>query len=594
ATATNLNGGGGTTFSTLGVIEQNTDVDMFKFQTGAGLVNFNIVNASRAYLTNGSTYDTQYLSALGPNLDIGASLYRADGSLVQTFNPPDDTNASFSINLDAGTYYLGIEGVGTGTPLSSTPSGYTKYGSLGQYMLSGTVQQPAPQPLTINLSLQPASTTIGNSIAAIATVNGGSNPTGSVTFSLYNNTTASGTPLFTDTELLSGGVATSANYVPTASGTLYWVATYNGDSNNGSLSSSAAGTPVTIGLASPTISISLPSASATIGSPIAASATLSGGASPSGTVTFKLYDNSAASGTPLFSDTEQLSGGKATSASYVPTTSGTLYWVATYNGDSSNSSISSSTAGTPVTIGLASPTTVFNASSGVFKNNVSYNSAPTVSGTLADIQASDGRLMTITEGTILRKGQTSSDLNSYQWTFSNLSNARSLIFEGFRSANTVNDNFSIQFSTNNGKNWTTAFTVSNSTQSRFTYVLSTPVSGTVLVRAMDTNSTSNSKIGNQLCIDWLAFSTSSSAAAPTVNAPQDDPIIGGASALGTGGAPSATGTLAPHDESGMHTLPLDPGTAVLAGSLTGSTSEAPTALASDPLAIWHPAPTPMV
>jgi len=151
-TATALNG---LSFSSFGVIERNTDMDMFRFDTGAGLVSFNIVNASRAFINSGGTYTTEYLTARGANLDIAASLFRADGSLIQTFNPADLTTASFSLNLDAGSYYLGIDGVGFGNPTASTPTGYTDYGSLGQYMLSGTVQskETTPPPTTTTLQV---------------------------------------------------------------------------------------------------------------------------------------------------------------------------------------------------------------------------------------------------------------------------------------------------------------------------------------------------------------------------------------------------------------------------------------------------------
>ncbi|MCP9867560.1 hypothetical protein KBZ33_14900 [Cyanobium sp. Cruz-8D1] len=144
ATATALTG---LSFSSFGVIERNTDIDMFRFETLAGQVSFNIVNASRAFIGSAGSYVTEYLTSRGPNLDIAATLYRADQSIVQTFNPADLTTASFSTYLDAGTYYLGIDGVGFGTPLASTPTGYTDYGSLGQYMVSGTLpstSQPPP------------------------------------------------------------------------------------------------------------------------------------------------------------------------------------------------------------------------------------------------------------------------------------------------------------------------------------------------------------------------------------------------------------------------------------------------------------------
>jgi hypothetical protein len=68
-------------------------------------------------------------------------------------------------------------------------------------------------------------------------------------------------------------------------------------------------------------------------------------------VTFELYDNSDATGTPLFTDpNEPLAGGAATSKGYTATATGTDYWVATYNGDSNNSSVTSGTKDEPVTV----------------------------------------------------------------------------------------------------------------------------------------------------------------------------------------------------------------------------------------------------
>ena len=118
------------------------------------------------------------------------------------------------------------------------------------------------------------------------------NPTGTVTFNLYNNPTGTGTPLFTDTETLSGGTATSAGYTATATGTDYWVATYNGDSNNNAVTSGTTAEPVTITPATPTINTSQQPATATVGTSIADKATVSGGYNPTGTVTFNLYNNS--------------------------------------------------------------------------------------------------------------------------------------------------------------------------------------------------------------------------------------------------------------------------------------------------------------
>ena len=212
-------------------------------------------------------------------------------------------------------------------------------------------------PLTISTQTQPASATVGSSVADQATVSGGDNPTGTVTFNLYHNPNGTGAPLFTDTEPLVNGVASSAGYTATATGTDYWVAIYNGDSNNNAVTSSTAAEPVTITRATPSINTSQQPSSATVGSPIADQATISSGFNPTGTVTFNLYDNPNASGTPLFTDTEPLVNGVASSAGYTATATGTDYWVATYNGDSDNNSVRSGTALEPVTVVPASSTT---------------------------------------------------------------------------------------------------------------------------------------------------------------------------------------------------------------------------------------------
>jgi hypothetical protein len=218
---------------------------------------------------------------------------------------------------------------------------------------SGTAAEPVsitPVTPAINTAQQPATASVGTSIADKATVSGGDNPTGTVTFKLYNNSAATGTALFTDTETLAGGVATSAGYLAAATGTDYWVATYNGDSNNSAVTSGTAAEPVSITPVTPAINTTQQPATASVGTSIADKATVSGGDSPTGTVTFKLYNNSAATGTALFTDTEALAGGVATSAGYLAAATGTDYWVATYNGDSNNSAVTSGTAAEPVSI----------------------------------------------------------------------------------------------------------------------------------------------------------------------------------------------------------------------------------------------------
>ena len=148
-------------------------------------------------------------------------------------------------------------------------------------------------------------------------------PTGTVTFNLYDNPNGTGTPLFTDTEPLSGRNAASKWYTATARGTDYWVATYSGDSNYNSVSSSNSGEPVTISAATLAINTTQQPATATVSHldrgarrPCRAAITRRG-RSRSRSMTTR-----TGPGTPLFKDTEPLSGGSATSRRYTTTATG--------------------------------------------------------------------------------------------------------------------------------------------------------------------------------------------------------------------------------------------------------------------------------
>ena len=179
-------------------------------------------------------------------------------------------------------------------------------------------------------------------------MSGGFNPTGTVTFKLFppTDTTCTGTPVFTSPNSpLSGGSATSAPpFATTAVGTYHWVATYNGDANNTTVSSACADEPVTITQATPTIATT-PSAGGPVGTSIFDTATVSGGVIPTGTVTFNLFGPGDANctATPVFTSTVSLATRQivVTSGSFTTAAAGTYHWVATYNGDANNAAVSS-------------------------------------------------------------------------------------------------------------------------------------------------------------------------------------------------------------------------------------------------------------
>ncbi len=136
---------GVTTVSGSGVIERPSDLDVFSFSAGAGSVTINVSPAPR-----------------GPKLDILATLRSSAGAVLATSNPVDSLPATLTATLPAaGTYYVIVDGTGKGDPLGT---GYTDYGSVGQYVVGGTVQagagQQQPQPPTAVLSANPTTGTV--------------------------------------------------------------------------------------------------------------------------------------------------------------------------------------------------------------------------------------------------------------------------------------------------------------------------------------------------------------------------------------------------------------------------------------------------
>jgi hypothetical protein len=184
----------GTNITTFGIIERTTDIDWFKFDTGAGNISFNINNASRVYIANGDgTYTTEYLTPRGPNLDISAKLFDASGTLLAQNNPADLLTASLNYTIaTAGTYYLSIDGVGVGTPLANPPSGFTEYASLGQYSITGAVVQPVVNPAILVSPTSGLTTTEAGGTASFTVVLA-TQPTANVTIGVSSSNANEGT-----------------------------------------------------------------------------------------------------------------------------------------------------------------------------------------------------------------------------------------------------------------------------------------------------------------------------------------------------------------------------------------------------------------
>jgi serralysin len=113
-----------------GVIERNTDMDVFAFST------------------SGSIQATIKPIQAGANLDVLAEILDSTGIVVAASNPIGAIDASFNFTVSPGTYYLRVQGTGEGDPLTT---GYTKYGSLGQYTVTFDSVQPPPEVVVMSI-----------------------------------------------------------------------------------------------------------------------------------------------------------------------------------------------------------------------------------------------------------------------------------------------------------------------------------------------------------------------------------------------------------------------------------------------------------
>ncbi len=102
-----------------GVIERAGDLDFFKFNCGTGNV----------------TLDINTVGRYG-DLDVLVRLYEArTGNQIGVFNG-GGLNTRLEAYLEAGVYYLAVDGTGAGNPATD---GYSDYASLGSFSISGTI-----------------------------------------------------------------------------------------------------------------------------------------------------------------------------------------------------------------------------------------------------------------------------------------------------------------------------------------------------------------------------------------------------------------------------------------------------------------------
>lgn len=115
-------------FTVNAMVATPADVDMFKFTLAS--TKRVIINAIPSNVGSGNT---------GSNLDISMQLFNGSRNSIGVYNPELTLNAITDTILNAGTYYVRIEGVGS--------INIPEYGSLGEYSLNAAQSNPVTLPL---------------------------------------------------------------------------------------------------------------------------------------------------------------------------------------------------------------------------------------------------------------------------------------------------------------------------------------------------------------------------------------------------------------------------------------------------------------
>ncbi|MGH9125183.1 MAG: beta strand repeat-containing protein [Acidimicrobiales bacterium] len=348
-----------------------------------------VTHASSTVAAGGTIQDTATLSGgASPMGTITITLFGPNnaactGTPIQSTTDPvngdgDYTSTPFVVNA-AGTYqYVAVYGGDANNAGATSACGAAN---------ESVVVTPAAPTIATQAS---APVAVGNPITDVATLSGGDNPTGTITFNVFgpHNATCTGAPVFSSTMAVTGdGNYTSNPFTPTMAGTYRFVDSYSGDANNAPTASAcgAANESVAVGVASPTI-VTTASAPVVAGGNISDIAVLSGGVTPSGTITFDVFgpNNATCTGAPLFTSTVPVAGnGSYASAPFTTTLAGTYQFVASYSGDANNGAVTSAcdAANESVVVAKAGPAIATQASAPVTVGGAISDSATLSGGT---------------------------------------------------------------------------------------------------------------------------------------------------------------------------------------------------------------------
>lgn len=199
---------------------------------------------------------------------------------------------------------------------------------------------------------------------SVTVTGSGITPTGNVTLSFFSNGNCTNPVAATSSAMaLSGGSLNASTFPqgPLTAGSYSFMASYAGDTNYVAATSSCEALTVTqnnqgegTGV---TITTQLSSNSVASNTPVTDSATLNNATSTAGgTVAYNAYLGTLCSGTPVFTNTQNVTNNNVpTSMAFTPTADGTYTWQAVYSGDANNNAATSTCGSEVLTVSEVTP-----------------------------------------------------------------------------------------------------------------------------------------------------------------------------------------------------------------------------------------------
>lgn len=313
---------------------------------------------------------SDFLGSNPPGGTVAFNVYSGSTSSVCTGTPAETVPSGASTDGTNGdTFTAGANNTATATETITAAGGLTPGSYEVQAVYTGDGGQNlashsncGDEPLTINkktptLATQDSPTTnitVGTATTVSDTVTFSSLVSGvfpastsTVTFTLYSDgsctTAVSGVTATVNPSGSSSSVGSGdLSFTPTTTGTYTWGVSFSGDSNYNQVPM----TGVQCGGSNETLTVVKASPSLVTTIALEDKVTISGGNSPTGTVTFQLWDSADCSGTMIAHwDTVAIASGVASTVGVTPNSgagtnfvsSGKTYsWKVTYNGNSNN------------------------------------------------------------------------------------------------------------------------------------------------------------------------------------------------------------------------------------------------------------------